>query len=83
MDNLMEKEIAKKYLEQEGMVNPVTFVILVVLTSIMVYAVGIPVVQNIIDGSNLTTTDKTIANAVVTILGVIPIMTVAGGLYTL
>lgn len=49
----------------------------IVLGAIVVYAVGIPVIADVVSNAGLTGPQATVANAVLVLLGVVPIVLVA------
>ena len=79
MSNLLEKEISETATLGKGF-GVIGFVIGLVLAGIVIYNVGIPVIKSAITSANLTGNDKTIANTVPTLLGVVMLVLVAAAL---
>lgn len=60
-------------------VNPVDFVISVVIVSIIVAAVAIPTIQDVLDSANITGIPNTVLSVVPTFLGLLVLVLIARG----
>lgn len=59
--------------------NPVDFVISVVIISIIVAAVAIPTIQDVLDSANITGIPNTVLSVVPTFLGLLVLVLIARG----
>jgi len=59
--------------------NPVDFVISVVIVSIIVAAVAIPTIQDVLDSANITGIPNTVLSVVPTFLGLLVLVLIARG----
>jgi len=60
-------------------INPVDFVISVVIVSIIVAAVAIPTIQDVLDSSNITGIPNTVMSVIPTFLGLLVLVLIARG----
>jgi len=62
-----------------GQMNPVDFVISVIIISIIVAAVAIPTIQGVLDDSNITGVPNTVLSVIPTFLGLLVLVLIARG----
>jgi len=63
----------------KGAMNPVDFVISVVIVSIIVAAVAIPTIQSVLTSANITGIPNTVLSVVPTFLGLLVLVLIARG----
>jgi uncharacterized membrane protein YhaH (DUF805 family) len=63
----------------KGAINPVDFVISIIIVIIIISAVAIPTIQNVLVSSNITGIAKTVLSVVPTFLALLALVLVARG----
>jgi len=63
----------------KGQMNPVDFIISVVIVSIIVAAVAIPTIQDVMQDSNITGIPNTVLSVIPTFLGLLVLVLIARG----
>lgn len=80
MDNLLEKNVSQEGASLGKGMSITEYVISLIVVAFVIYLVGIPVIKTAISNASLTGTDKTIADVVPTLLGLMMFLLVARGL---
>ncbi|MFA5077358.1 MAG: hypothetical protein WC488_02940 [Candidatus Micrarchaeia archaeon] len=80
MKNLLEKDVRCEGASLGRGMSITEFVISLIVVAFVIYLVGIPVIKTAISNAALTGTDKTIADVVPTLLGLMMFLLCARGL---